>query len=112
MIRLAAFAGLVLGLGAAVVQLSPAPRAAVRPLSERTLPASAFAVAPVVSQPLGITQETTRFFRTPWGEVVAIDSRASRLPLVSNWGWTIYANGDVSATNGKATGQNPLTPVQ
>jgi hypothetical protein len=112
MIRLAAFAGLVLGLGAAVMQLSPAPRAAVRPLSERTLPASAFAAPFIASQPLDINPATTRMMRTPWGEVVAIDSRASRLPLVSNWGWTIYANGDVSAANGTATAQNPLTPVQ
>ena len=112
MTRFAILAGIALGLALSVYAVPPVPQGVPRPLSQCTLPASAFAAAPVVSQPLGITQETTRFFRTPWGEIVAIDSRASRVPLVSNWGWTIYANGDVSTINGAANGSNPLIQIQ
>lgn len=112
MTRFAIIAGIAVGLALSAYAVRPVPKRVPRPLSQRTLPASAFTAPPVVSQPLGITQQTTRFFRTPWGEIVAIDSRASRVPLVSNWGWTVYANGDVSTINGAVSGQNPLIPIQ
>lgn len=112
MTRFAILAGIALGLAISAYAVPPMPQVVQRPVSQRTLPASAFAIATAVSQPLGITQETTRFFRTPWGEIVAIDSRASRVPLVSGSGWTIYANGDVSTINGAVGGQNPLIPIQ
>jgi hypothetical protein len=111
MIRFAVIAGVVLGAGAAAVQLTPAPRAAVRPESERSLPASAFAAAAPVTQPLDINPASTKLYRTPWGETVAVDGRAPRIPLVQAQGWIIYANGEVAA-QGNVRGGNPLTPIQ
>lgn len=114
MIRFAVIAGVVLGAGAAAVQLTPAPRAAVRREENRSLPASAFA-APLAAPnpPIDINPPTTRMYKTPWGEFVAVDSRAQHIPLVQAHGWTIYADGSVSRINGDTVAEgNPLTPIQ
>lgn len=52
-------------------------------------------------------------YKTPWGEFVAVDSRAQHIPLVQAHGWTIYADGSVSRINGDTVAEgNPLTPIQ